>query len=217
MNLELSGKTTVFTGGSRGIGLAVARTLLDEGMRVVSTLHKHRSRLRTTYRGGHEPMTVEAQKAQDWPSTDRIEKRIVLRASRSRVWRAITTAEEFGAWFRVKLDGVFAEGATIRGRITHPGYEHVTLDMLVERIEPERYFAYRPDQPRGRLLGRAHHAGRVHSRGRRGRHGPHDRRVRIRSDPARPPGRGVPHERPGVGRVHQGPRAVCLVAAARRL
>jgi len=88
-------------------------------------------------------MTVQAQEAQDRPSTDRIEKMVVLRASRSRVWRAITTAEEFGAWFRVNLEGVFAEGATIRGRITHPGYEHVTVDMLVERIEPERYFSYR--------------------------------------------------------------------------
>jgi uncharacterized protein YndB with AHSA1/START domain len=88
-------------------------------------------------------MTVQAPKAEDRPSTDRIEKRVVLRAPRSRVWRAIATAEEFGAWFRMKLEGVFAEGVTIRGRITHPGYEHVTLDMLVERIEPEQYFSYR--------------------------------------------------------------------------
>jgi uncharacterized protein YndB with AHSA1/START domain len=76
-------------------------------------------------------------------STDRIEKTAVLRAPRSRVWRALTTAEEFGAWFRVKLEGTFAEGAIVRGRITHPGYEHVTMEVLVERIEPERYFAYR--------------------------------------------------------------------------
>jgi uncharacterized protein YndB with AHSA1/START domain len=88
-------------------------------------------------------MTVTAQEAQDKPSTDRIEKRIEIRASRSRVWRAITTVEEFGAWFRVNLEGVFTEGATIRGRITHPGYEHVTMEILVERIEPERYFSYR--------------------------------------------------------------------------
>lgn len=88
-------------------------------------------------------MTVEARATEGTPSTDRIEKRIVLRASRSRVWRAITNAEEFGTWFRMKLDGEFAEGATIRGRITHPGYEHVTVEMLVERVEPERYFSYR--------------------------------------------------------------------------
>jgi uncharacterized protein YndB with AHSA1/START domain len=75
--------------------------------------------------------------------TDRIEKRVVLRAARSRVWRAITQAEEFGAWFGVKLEGAFAEGATVRGRITYPGFEHLTMEMLVERIEPESLFSYR--------------------------------------------------------------------------
>lgn len=80
---------------------------------------------------------------QDRSSTDRIEKRLVVRASRSRVWRAISTAEEFGAWFGVKLDGEFAEGGTIRGTIIHPDFNDLTLSMLVERIEPERYFAYR--------------------------------------------------------------------------
>ena len=88
-------------------------------------------------------MTVQTQEVQDAPSTDRIEKRVQLRASRSRVWRAISTAEEFGTWFRVNLEGGFAEGATTRGRITHPGYEHLTIEMQVERMEPERYFAYR--------------------------------------------------------------------------
>ena len=34
-------------------------------------------------------------------SADRIEKKIVLRAPRSRVWRAIADAEEFGTWFRL--------------------------------------------------------------------------------------------------------------------
>lgn len=88
-------------------------------------------------------MTVPAQMAQDKSTSDRIEKRVVLRAARSRVWRAISTAEEFGTWFRMNLEGAFAEGATIRAKITIPGYEHVTLEMLVERIEPERYFSYR--------------------------------------------------------------------------
>ncbi len=76
-------------------------------------------------------------------STDRIEKAIVLKAPRARVWRALTDAREFGAWFRVALDGPFTEGATVRGRITHPGYEHLTMEVVVERIEPERLFSYR--------------------------------------------------------------------------
>ena len=76
-------------------------------------------------------------------SSDRIEKNIVLRAPRSRVWRAIAGAEEFGAWFGVKLEGAFAPGARVKGRITIPGYEHVIMDVTVERIEPERLFSYR--------------------------------------------------------------------------
>ena len=88
-------------------------------------------------------MTVNAQEARGGASTDRIEKRLLIRAPRSRVWRAITTAEEFGTWFRVNLESEFAEGRSVRGRITHPGYEHVTMQMLIERMEPERYFSYR--------------------------------------------------------------------------
>jgi uncharacterized protein YndB with AHSA1/START domain len=75
--------------------------------------------------------------------TDRIEKRVVLRAPRARVWRALTDAGEFGTWFGVRLDAPFTEGAKVRGRITHSGHEHVTMEVLVERLEPERYFAYR--------------------------------------------------------------------------
>ena len=76
-------------------------------------------------------------------STDRIEKRVVLKAARPRVWRALTNAEEFGTWFRVKLESAFTEGEPVRGRLIIPGYEHVTVEMLVERIDPERYFSYR--------------------------------------------------------------------------
>ncbi len=76
-------------------------------------------------------------------STDRIEKRVVLRAPRSRVWRAISDAKEFGTWFRITLDGTFAEGRTVRGRVAIPGHEHLKVEMQVERIEPERYFSYR--------------------------------------------------------------------------
>lgn len=75
--------------------------------------------------------------------TDRIEKRVVLRAPRSRVWRALTDSREFSTWFGVQLDQPFAEGATLRGQITHPGYERLTMEMFIERIEPERYFSYR--------------------------------------------------------------------------
>jgi uncharacterized protein YndB with AHSA1/START domain len=80
----------------------------------------------------------------DVVSTDRIEKRIVLRAPRARVWRAISDAREFGAWFRVDFGGaVFSPGASVRGRITYPGYEHLAMEIRIERMEPERLLSFR--------------------------------------------------------------------------
>ena len=67
----------------------------------------------------------------------------MLRAPRSRVWRALTSAEEFGTWFGVALEGPFQPHASVSGRITIPGFEHVTFQVHVESIEPEHYFAYR--------------------------------------------------------------------------
>jgi uncharacterized protein YndB with AHSA1/START domain len=71
-----------------------------------------------------------------------IEKRIELKAPISRVWRALTDYREFGEWFRVKLDGPFKSGQVSRGQITFPGYEHVKFEVVVQRIEPGRFFSY---------------------------------------------------------------------------
>jgi uncharacterized protein YndB with AHSA1/START domain len=76
-------------------------------------------------------------------STDRIEKTIVLRAPRSRVWRALAQADEFGAWFGVALEGAFAPGARLAGRITTPGHEHLTVELAVEQVQPEQLLSYR--------------------------------------------------------------------------
>jgi len=75
--------------------------------------------------------------------TDRIEKRILLRVPRSRVWRALTDSKEFGAWFRVKLNGPFVVGRKVKGQVTYPGYEHLTFEVEVERMEAEELFSYR--------------------------------------------------------------------------
>ena len=75
--------------------------------------------------------------------TDRIQKQILLRAPRSRVWRALSDAKEFGAWFRVELQGPFAPGSRLRGNVTHPGYEHLKFELEVERMEPERLLSWR--------------------------------------------------------------------------
>lgn len=77
-------------------------------------------------------------------STDRIERKILLKASRSRVWRALANAEEFGTWFGVKLAGkTFAAGQRTRGQVTYPGYEYITFEVTIERIEPERLLSWR--------------------------------------------------------------------------
>src|SRR5262249_56410434 len=76
-------------------------------------------------------------------STDRIEKTVRLGARVARVWHALADAEEFGTWFRVKFDEPFAEGKTVRGRITYPGYEHVRMEILIERMDEERLLAFR--------------------------------------------------------------------------
>jgi uncharacterized protein YndB with AHSA1/START domain len=77
-------------------------------------------------------------------STDRIERSVLLKAPRSRVWRALANAEEFGNWFGVSLKGkTFAAGQRVQGQITHPGYEHIVFDALIERLEPERLLSWR--------------------------------------------------------------------------
>lgn len=77
-------------------------------------------------------------------STDRIEKQVVLKAPRARVWRALADAREFGSWFGVRMEGGgFAPGEVTRGRITYPGYEHLVFEVTVERMEPERLLSWR--------------------------------------------------------------------------
>ena len=76
-------------------------------------------------------------------ATDRIERSVLIDASRERVWRALANAEEFGRWFGVDLKGqTFAPGVRTRGRITISGYEHVWFDIVVERVEPPSLLSY---------------------------------------------------------------------------
>jgi uncharacterized protein YndB with AHSA1/START domain len=87
-------------------------------------------------------------------NTDRIEKKILLRAPRERVWRAISDAKEFGSWFGVAFDGPFAEGTHLTGKITptrvdaevakmQEPYSGKAFDWTVERIEPIRRISFR--------------------------------------------------------------------------
>ena len=74
--------------------------------------------------------------------SDRIEKSIELNVPVSRVWRALTDYREFGTWFRVKLEGPFVPGKRTIGRVTYPGYDHIGFDVMVQKMEPERYFSF---------------------------------------------------------------------------
>ncbi|GGG97670.1 SRPBCC family protein [Silvibacterium dinghuense] len=75
-------------------------------------------------------------------TSDRIEKTIELRAPQSRVWQALTDHEQFGTWFRVKLDAPFVPGETSTGLMTWPGYEHLRWTAVVQEILPESYFSF---------------------------------------------------------------------------
>lgn len=76
-------------------------------------------------------------------TTDCIEKTIVLRAPLRRVWEALTNHEQFGAWFRCRLDGPFLAGERTTGRITLEKYDHLTMELFIDKIEPETCFSFR--------------------------------------------------------------------------
>ena len=75
--------------------------------------------------------------------SDRIEKSIDMKAPQSRVWKALTDHREFGTWFGVRLDGPFMPGQPSTGQLTIKGLEHIRWSAMVQKIEPERYFAYK--------------------------------------------------------------------------
>lgn len=76
-------------------------------------------------------------------STDIIRRQVSLAAPPARVWRAIADPREFGAWFRVAVEGPFVVGQPAEGFITHPGYEHLRWRIVVEAMEAESRFAFR--------------------------------------------------------------------------
>ena len=87
-------------------------------------------------------------------SSDRIEKKILLRAPRERVWRALSDSTEFGSWFGMKFNGPFAPGACMHGTIVpttadaatasaQKKYEGIPFDITIEQMEPQRLFSFR--------------------------------------------------------------------------
>lgn len=76
-------------------------------------------------------------------STDRFEKQVTLDAPRSRVWRALTDVTQFNQWFGVALTSPFTPGAEVSGQLTIRNYEHLTVQLWIESMEPERFFSFR--------------------------------------------------------------------------
>jgi len=87
-------------------------------------------------------------------STDRIEKRILLHAPLERVWQAVSDSAQFGRWFGVALNGPFAAGAHLTGRISPTSvdpevaklqkpHEGKAIELWVESIEPMRSISFR--------------------------------------------------------------------------
>lgn len=77
------------------------------------------------------------------PSTDRIERNVVIRAPRERVWRALTDHREFSAWFGVAMAGPFEAGKRVGGRVVMEAYKDLAFSLVVEKIIPPRYFSWR--------------------------------------------------------------------------
>jgi len=76
-------------------------------------------------------------------NTDRIEKSVLLRAPRSRVWQALADAKQFGAWFGMQVRGEFVAGATVQCAIVGGPYDGFTAPLVVDRVEPETFFSFR--------------------------------------------------------------------------
>src|SRR5580658_8001898 len=87
-------------------------------------------------------------------NTDRIEKKILLRAPLKRVWHALSDAKDFGSWFGVKFEGQFAPGARMHGVIVgttvdpevakmQKQHSRVPFALTIERMEPERLLSFR--------------------------------------------------------------------------
>ena len=97
-------------------------------------------------------------------TTDRIEKKVTLKAPVTRVWKAISDANEFSAWFGFTLDGPFVQGKAMKGTFDRTIDEAAIMEhqkklgltpsklkmpdkdatfCTIEAIEPERYFAFR--------------------------------------------------------------------------
>lgn len=81
-------------------------------------------------------------------------EKILLQATRERLWKAVSESDQFGSWFGVAFDGPFVQGARLTGRIVpttvdsdiaklqepHAGK---SFELSVDQIEPMRRISFR--------------------------------------------------------------------------
>jgi uncharacterized protein YndB with AHSA1/START domain len=86
--------------------------------------------------------------------TDRIRKRSLLHAPRDRVWRALSDADELGAWLGMRLDGPLDQGATVGGTIVptrvdatvarlQAPYAGLPIELVIDLVEHGRVLSFR--------------------------------------------------------------------------
>src|SRR5215468_898429 len=72
--------------------------------------------------------------------TDRIEKRVTLRAPVARVWKAIMDSKEFGRRVTGKIVGTEVDPEVAKMQEPYNGRD---FDFTIDRIEPMRLFSFR--------------------------------------------------------------------------
>lgn len=85
---------------------------------------------------------------------DRIEKRAHLRASRERVWQALSDSKQFGTWFGMECDAPFVAHTKVTGRIKptqvdaeiakhQEPFEGMPVVLFIGAIEPMNMLSFR--------------------------------------------------------------------------
>lgn len=71
-----------------------------------------------------------------------IERKVLLRAPRSRVWDALTDVKKFSQWFcGNSVEGVFVPGAKVH--VSASKEQGGSFDIFVQEMQPEYLFSWR--------------------------------------------------------------------------
>ena len=76
-------------------------------------------------------------------STNQIQKSVILNVPRGEVWHTLSDVKSFGQWFGVKMKGSFSPGEHMKGKITLKGYENLSIEFTIQRMESGRFLSWR--------------------------------------------------------------------------